>query len=136
MKRTLIAAALIVTATSALANPTVEKSGMLTSRDGRTLYTFDKDQSGKSNCNGACIAAWPAFTVANAALAGGNFSIITRDDGVAQWAFKGKPLYFFAGDAKSGDANGDNQGGVWHVVRTEVQKSSSYDQGPAISYGY
>jgi hypothetical protein len=34
-----------------------------------------------------------------------------------QWAFDGRPLYYFAGDAKAGDANGDGSGGVWHVVR-------------------
>jgi hypothetical protein len=72
---------------------------------------FDKDASGKSNCNGGCAAAWPPFAVTNAALADGDFSIVKRDDGTSQWAFKGMPLYFFAGDAKAGDTNGDNQGG-------------------------
>ena len=135
MKRTLVAAALIATALSALANPTVEKSGLLASRDGRTLYTFDKDPSGKSNCNGGCSAAWPAFTVANPALAGGDFSVVARDDGTAQWAYKGKPLYFFAGDAQPGEAKGDNQGGVWHVVRTE-KRQSARQESTAINYGY
>ncbi|MGH6624435.1 MAG: COG4315 family predicted lipoprotein, partial [Burkholderiaceae bacterium] len=106
MKRTLLLTVLALASIAAQANPTVESKGMLTSKDGRTLYTFDKDQSGTSNCAGGCIVAWPAFTVANSALAGGDFSIITRADGVQQWAFKGMPLYFFAADAKPGDANG------------------------------
>jgi predicted lipoprotein with Yx(FWY)xxD motif len=93
------------------ANPTVESSGMLTSKDGKTLYTFTKDAPGKSHCNGGCAAVWPAFTVANPALAGGDFSIVTRDDGTKQWAYKGQALYFYAGDTKPGDMAGEGQGG-------------------------
>lgn len=104
-------------ALSAQANPTVEKDGVVGNREGRSLYTFDKDSAGKSNCNGGCASAWPAFSVANPALADADFSVIKRDDGTLQWAFKGMPLYFFAGDSKPGEVNGDKQGGVWHVLR-------------------
>jgi predicted lipoprotein with Yx(FWY)xxD motif len=31
--------------------------------------------------------------------------------------YKGLPLYFYEDDADSGDVNGDNVGGVWHVVK-------------------
>lgn len=103
---------------------------MLTSKDGKTLYTFTKDAPGKSHCNGGCAAVWPAFTVANPALAGGDFSIVTRDDGTKQWAHKGQALYFYAGDTKPGDMAGEGQGGVWFVVKPGAArkdvKSSSY----------
>jgi predicted lipoprotein with Yx(FWY)xxD motif len=115
----LLLAGLLQVATVVHANPTVEVNGLITARDGRTLYTFDKDSAGKSACSGACSAAWPAFTVANPKLAGGDFSIVVRDDGSAQWAFQGKPLYFFAGDARPGEVNGDGQGGVWRALRME-----------------
>jgi predicted lipoprotein with Yx(FWY)xxD motif len=98
MKHAYLLAALFAAA-AVQANPTVETNGILTNRDGRTLYTFDKDNANKSNCSGGCLAAWPAFTVANASLAGGDFSVVVRDDGTQQWAFQGKPLYFFSGDA-------------------------------------
>lgn len=127
MNRSLILAALAAaafTAQAVQANPTIESNGRLASRDGRTLYIFDKDAPGRSNCSDGCLAAWPAFTVANAALAGGDFSIVTRADGVQQWAFKGMPLYFYAGDTRTGDVNGDNRGGVWHVINAR-QKSSA-----------
>ena len=136
MNRFLIAAALIATATVAQANPTIEKNGVLTNKDGRSLYTFDKDTAGKSNCSGGCLAAWPAFTVANPALAGGDFSILTRDDGSQQWAFKGMPLYFFAGDAKPGDVNGDKQGGVWHVLRGAEKKAAAVSRQSYNDYSY
>lgn len=119
MNRFLITAAILVASAAVQANPTLEKSGVLTNKEGRTLYTFTKDSSGKSNCNGGCAAAWPAFVVANPAAAGGDFSIVSRDDGTQQWAYKGMPLYLFAGDAKAGDMNGDKQGGVWHALRSQ-----------------
>ena len=124
MKRTMMFAAIAVVTLAVHANPTQISNGVMASKEGKTLYTFDKDVVGKSNCNGGCAAAWPPFMVANPALAGGEFSIVKRDDGASQWAFKGKPLYYFAGDAKAGDANGDNQGGVWHVIRSEPKKTS------------
>ena len=124
MKHTMMFAAIAVVALAVQANPTQISNGVMANREGKTLYTFDKDAAGRSNCNGGCAAAWPPFVVANAALAGGDFSIVKRDDGASQWAFRGNPLYFFAGDAKAGDINGDKQGGVWHVLRGESKKTS------------
>jgi predicted lipoprotein with Yx(FWY)xxD motif len=129
MIRAIFFAAIAVITIAAHANPTQVANDLLASKDGKTLYVFDKDSAGKSNCNGGCAAAWPPFAVANPALAGGDFSIIQRDDGTSQWAYKSKPLYFFAGDTKAGDANGDKQGGVWHVIRSEAKKTSFFDFG-------
>lgn len=137
MKRTMMFAAIAVVALAVQANPTKISNGVMASKEGKTLYTFDKDTAGQSNCNGGCAAAWPPFMVANAALAGGDFSIVKRDDGASQWAFKGKPLYFFAGDAKAGDVNGDRQGGVWHVLRGESKKTSAApDTSYSAGYNY
>ena len=137
MKRTMMFAAIAVVTLAVHANPTQISNGVMASKEGKTLYTFDKDVTGKSNCNGGCAAAWPAFTVANPVLAGGDFSIVKRDDGASQWAFKGMPLYFFAGDAKPGDVNGDKQGGVWHVIRGESKKASAApDTGYSSGYNY
>ncbi len=137
MKHTMMFAAIAVVTLAVQANPTQISNGVLASKEGKTLYLFDKDAAGKSNCNGGCAAAWPPFVVANAALAGGDFSIVKRDDGTSQWAFKGMPLYFFAGDAKAGDVNGDNQGGVWHALRGESKKASAAPTtGYSAGYSY
>ncbi len=134
MKTLSILLSALVLSNIALANPTVESGGMLTSKDGKTLYTFTKDAPGKSNCNGGCAAAWPAFTVANPALAGGDFSIVSRDDGSKQWAYKGQPLYFYAADAKPGDMAGEGQGGVWFVVKpAAAQKDVKTGQYGAVA---
>src|SRR5215469_4195615 len=63
--------------------------------DGKTLYTFDKDTTpGKSACTDEqCVKAWPAMASPADAKPTGEWSVITRDDGSKQWAFKGKPLY-------------------------------------------
>ena len=92
---------------------------LLVDANGMTLYTFDQDVLGRSNCHDGCAAAWPpAAVAARIERASGVFTVITRDDGTLQWAHNGRPLYRFAGDAKAGDVNGDNQGNVWHVIRT------------------
>ena len=94
-------------------------NGMLTDTKGMTLYTFDKDTApGKSACNGQCATIWPLLPVASDAMAMGPWTIITRDDGKKQWAYKGKPLYTFAQDSKAGDMAGDGKGGgAWHMAK-------------------
>ena len=83
---------------------------------GMTLYTFDKDTAGKSACNGGCATNWPPFT-ATGASASGDWTVVTRDDGTQQWAYKGKPLYTWSKDTKPGDTTGDGLlNNQWHVA--------------------
>lgn len=84
-----------------------------------TLYTFDRDTagSGKSACNGPCAANWPPLMAKGDEQASGDWSIISRDDGSKQWAFKGKPLYFWVKDAKPGDRSGDGVNKVWSLAK-------------------
>ena len=85
---------------------------------GMTLYVFDKDATGKSNCNGPCATNWPPLKAAADAKASGDWSVVTRDDGTKQWAYKGKPLYVWAKDAKPGDTTGDGfLNGAWHIAK-------------------
>ena len=91
--------------------------GTLTNAAGMTLYTFDKDSGGKSACNGPCAGNWPPFTAGADAKVSGDWSVITRDDGRKQWAYKGKPTYLWSKDQKPGDMMGDGFNGVWHVVK-------------------
>ena len=99
--------------------PAAPANGLLATPTGATLYTYDKDaaNSGKSACNGPCATNWPPLAAQAADAAAGDFSIVTRDDGSKQWAFKGWPLYTFAKDAKAGDTIGDGKGNVWHVIK-------------------
>ncbi len=51
------------------------------------------------------------------AKASGDWTIVTRDDGGKQWAYKGKPVYLWAKDQKPGDKTGDGFNSVWHVAK-------------------
>lgn len=97
------------------AMPARMEGGMLVGHNGMTLYTFDKDTDGKSLCNGKCAENWPPLYAEGAPS--GDFSVITRDDGRKQFAYKGKPLYFWIKDQKPGDKTGDGFNGVWHVAK-------------------
>ena len=99
--------------------PTKSMDGALTNSVGMTLYTFDRDpaSAGKSVCNGACATSWPPLMAAADAKAAGDYTIITRDDGGKQGAYKGKPLYLWTKDSKPGDRTGDGFNNAWRVAR-------------------
>lgn len=99
--------------------PAMMAGGMLVAPGGMTLYTFDKDSanSGASACNGPCATAWPPLPAQASDAPHGDYTIVTRQDGSRQWAYKGWPLYTYSKDAKAGDATGDKFKDVWHVVK-------------------
>ena len=98
--------------------PTRAADGRLIGPTGHTLYTFGKDTNGMSNCNGQCATNWPPLAVEANAKAMGDYTIITRSDGMRQWAYKGQPLYYFVKDTKPADMSGDGvMEGNWKVVR-------------------
>ncbi len=96
----------------------------LTGDNGMTLYTFKNDTAGngKSACSGQCATNWPPFTLdaGEKAVGGdgatGTIATIKRDDGKDQVTYNGAPLYYFAGDSKAGDTNGQGIGGIWFVA--------------------
>lgn len=92
----------------------------MTDPKGMTLYTFDKDTKGVSNCSGTCLTTWPAYGAATANAQGAlpaNISVIKRTDGSMQYALNSMPLYYYSLDKAAGDTNGDGVGGVWHVAK-------------------
>src|SRR3569832_989400 len=98
--------------------PAKVSEGTLVNPSGMTLYTFDKDPAGagKSVCNGQCLSNWPALRAIDGDMLSGDYSIVSRDDGSNQCAYKGKPLYTWIKDQKPGDKTGDGVNNVWLVV--------------------
>lgn len=92
---------------------------VLADAKGMTLYTFDKDEGGKSACNGECAHFWLPVAATATDKASGVWTMITREDGSKQWAYKGKPIYTFLKDTRVEDFDGNDQPKdkpVWHYI--------------------
>jgi predicted lipoprotein with Yx(FWY)xxD motif len=97
---------------------------ILVDGEGHTLYLFEKDKDGTSDCYGACAAAWPPYLTEGAPEAGDGakadlMGTAERTDGKTQVAYAGRPLYYYTGDQTPGDIAGNRQngfGGDWYAV--------------------
>ena len=99
--------------------PAHVQGGVLVDAKGMTLYEFDKDPagSGKSMCVAQCAKNWPPLAAPADAKPMGEYTVITRADGMKQWAYKGKPLYTWVKDTKPGDMTGNGFLNMWRVAR-------------------
>lgn len=94
------------------------KGKFLTDGKEMTLYIFDKDTKGVSNCYGGCATAWPPYLQGtdSPSTMPANLTLIKRTDGTMQYAYKGMPLYYYYQDKNVGDTTGDGVGGTWHLI--------------------
>jgi predicted lipoprotein with Yx(FWY)xxD motif len=104
-----------------LKTATIGGATVLTDAKGFAVYSFAPDTMTKSDCTGACAAAWPPVKGPVTAGAGltGKLGTIMRPDGSAQATFDGHPLYTFIKDTGPGTdtGNGVNAfGGLWHAL--------------------
>ena len=91
---------------------------------GRTLYLFEADRAGRSECHGGCATAWPPYLSggtpqAGTGVTGSLLGTTTRGDGGTQVTYSGHPLYYYVGDAEPGDDAGqslDQFGAKWYVL--------------------
>jgi predicted lipoprotein with Yx(FWY)xxD motif len=104
-----------------------EKAGIgkyLTDTEGMTLYWFKKDSPWKSTCSGACLEKWPIYyretVAAPKGIKAADFGTITREDGKKQSTFRGYPIYYWNGDKKAGDTNGQGVNNVWNVINPDT----------------
>jgi predicted lipoprotein with Yx(FWY)xxD motif len=92
---------------------------------GRALYAFTRDARGRSECHGACAAAWPPYVARGRLRAGGSIErsllrTTRRSDGTRQVTYAGRPLYYYVGDRRPGEVRCQNVrefGGIWLVMR-------------------
>ncbi len=98
--------------------------------DGKSLYLFEADTTSQSTCSGACAQGWPPITTNGSPVAGSGvmqslLSTSPRADGTMQVVYNGHPLYYYSGDTKAGDTNGEGLnafGAGWDVVSTAGDK--------------
>lgn len=101
---------------------TSELGEFLTDSRGMSLYLYTKDQPGVSNCYGSCANIWPPLLVARGEPSAppalpGKLGLTTRTDGAKQVTYNGIPLYYWVGDMKAGDTNGQGVDDEWFVVK-------------------
>ena len=97
---------------------------------GHALYLFEKDKRGASACSGVCLAYWPPLLTSGkpTAIRGAKPSLlgsIRRADGSRQVTYAGHPLYFFSGDTKRGQTNGEGLtdfGAAWYALMPSGKK--------------
>jgi predicted lipoprotein with Yx(FWY)xxD motif len=82
---------------------------------GQRLYFYDLDKDGKSVCNKGCDGAWRPVYAPPSAVSKGLWTVIARDDGSRQWAYKGRPVYTLYHDDPAAPG-GDGREGVWHIL--------------------
>ncbi len=114
-------AALLGATCTAFADParTMDTAGgkIWTDNNGMALYTFDKDEAGKSNCYDQCATNWPPLKAEANDQGMGEWTVVERTDGTKMWAYEGHPLYTFVNDKAPGEVTGDGKGGVWKVAK-------------------
>lgn len=99
-----------------------ELGRFLTGPEGLTLYRFNPDEPGLSNCYDDCAFYWPPLLLDEGeALTGGagvvgELGTTERDDGTVQVTYGGMPLYYWILDENPGDATGQAVDDVWYVV--------------------
>jgi predicted lipoprotein with Yx(FWY)xxD motif len=97
---------------------------------GRTLYLFEKDRTGTSECDSSCAKFWPPLVTRTTPHAGkgvhqSTLGVTRRHDGRRQVTYAGHPLYTFFGDKSAGKTNGEGLtdfGAEWYVLSASGRK--------------
>lgn len=104
-------------------------STVLVSAQGKTLYHLSVEQNGKFFCtSAACVSEWPPVSASDTNSSVSGLEAVTRPDGTKQLAYKGQPLYTFAGDKAPGEANGQGvvaDGGTWSAVTANASGANT-----------
>lgn len=82
----------------------------------RTLYVYHDASSAGPACDAECTRTWVPLKAPMMASGRNDWSVVTREDGTRQWAYKGNALYRFAGDWNPGETMGHREEGPWRAA--------------------
>lgn len=91
---------------------------LVVTKSGFSVYTWDGDEPGKSNCHDACLDEWTPVPAPENVIERGGWTSIERSSGINQWAYRGKPLYTWNRDRSERSFAGADVPG-WHNVYTQ-----------------
>lgn len=78
------------------------------------LYIFKGEPANRSLCDRDCTAVWPIVRADKDDEPVGFWSIVERDDGRFQWAYKNRPVYTYFED-RPNDAKGVGKNMDWYL---------------------
>jgi predicted lipoprotein with Yx(FWY)xxD motif len=113
-------------------------SSVLANLRGRTLYSLSVEKHGRFICTAGCLSIWHPLVVAKGVRPTGPVKLgtVKRPDGRTQVTYRGRPLYSFADDTKTGEANGEGikDVGTWHAAKPATSSSQPTDPEPPHEY--
>ncbi|MDB5422965.1 MAG: hypothetical protein JWQ29_381 [Phenylobacterium sp.] len=84
---------------------------VLMTESGKALYARKSEQAARTGCTNICLSMWKPLNAPAVAEEIGDWRIVQRPDGLRQWAYRGRPLYTYAGDTRFGELNGLDEDG-------------------------
>jgi predicted lipoprotein with Yx(FWY)xxD motif len=115
-------------------------SHVLANLRGHTLYSLSVEKHGKFICIKGCLSIWHPLVVAKGVRPTGPVKLgtVKRPEGKTQVTYLGRPLYSFANDTKTGEANGEGfkDVGTWHAAKTATSSSQPSEPAPAPTSPY
>jgi predicted lipoprotein with Yx(FWY)xxD motif len=110
-------------------------AGILTSAKHHSLYLLSNERGAKIHCRTSCLNIWPPFlvktSVKSVSVGGGvagKTGFVKRSATMKQVTFNGYPIYFFTGDSRPNQVNGQGivaDGGTWYLVRAGATSPST-----------
>jgi predicted lipoprotein with Yx(FWY)xxD motif len=103
----------------------------VTDSAGRSLYMFEEDERGRSDCYEKCAEVWPPMiakgeTIGIEDVDKDLVGLIERKDGLMQITYNGMPLYYYVKDkGRPGSTTGHDvhdEFGEWYLVTTSGKK--------------
>lgn len=106
--------------------------------NGRALYLLEAAEGG-TECYDACLGVWPPLfgsasvtVTADSGVSQQRIGTAQRRDGTSIVTYGGHPLYYYAGDRRPGDTQGqhvEDSWGEWYLLRPDGGKVEDHGGG-------